>query len=100
MRMEVGVLFMYHKIKIGFLILIIFVCMSLLGCNRRVDKIDIADNEFIKVYSEVKFKEGTMYEIIDSETGVHYLMYVRFKNSVGGSITPRLNSDGSVMCDK
>ena len=58
------------------------------------------DNELIKVDSEVKFKEGIMYEIIDSETGVHYLMYVRFEHSVGGSITPRLNSDGTVMCDK
>lgn len=91
---------MYHKIKIVFLILIIFVCLSLLGCNRRAGKVDKVDNEIIKVNSEVKFKEGTMYEIIDSETGVHYLMYVRFDHSVGGSITPRLNSDGTVMCDK
>lgn len=91
---------MYHKIKIGFLILITFVCLALLGCDRRVGKVDKADNEIIKVDSEVKFKEGIMYEIIDSETGVHYLIYVRFEHSVGGSITPRLNSDGTVMCDK
>lgn len=90
---------MYHKIKIGFLILFIFVALLILGCGSDVDKVNELDNE-IKVDSEVKFKEGTMYEIIDSETGVHYLIYVRYKYSVGGSITPRLNSDGTVMCDK
>lgn len=60
----------------------------------------LSENEIIKVDSEVKFKEGIMYEITDSETGVHYLIYVRFVHSVGGSITPRLNSEGTVMCDK
>lgn len=90
---------MHNKIKIGFLILFIFVSLLLLGCGSDVGKVNELDNEF-KVDSEVKFKEGTMYEIIDSETGVHYLIYVRFGNSVGGSITPRLNSDGTVMCDK
>lgn len=53
--MKVEVILMYHKI--GFLILIIFVCLSLLGCNRRVGKEDKADNELIKVDSEVKFKK-------------------------------------------
>ena len=90
---------MYHKIKIVFLIFFIFLSLLLLGCGSDVDKVNELDNE-IKVDSEVKFKEGTMYEIIDSETGVHYLIYVRFEHSVGGSITPRLNSDGTVMCDK
>lgn len=90
---------MQNKIKIGFIILFIFVSILLLGCGSDVGKVNEPDNEF-KVVSEVKFKEGIMYEIIDSETGVHYLIYVRFKHSVGGSITPRLNSDGTVMCDK
>lgn len=90
---------MKDKIKIGFLILFIFVSLLLLGCGTDVGKVNELDNE-IKVDSEVKFKQGIMYEIIDSETGVHYLIYVRFGNSVGGSITPRLNSDGTVMCDK
>lgn len=90
---------MYHKIKIGFLIIFIFLSLLLLGCGSNVDKVNELNNE-IKVVSEVKFKEGVMYEIIDSETGVHYFIYVRFNNSVGGSITPRLNSDGTVMCDK
>ena len=90
---------MQNKIKIGFIILFIFVSILLLGCGSDVDKVNELNNE-IKVESEVKFKEGTMYEIIDSETGVHYLIYVRFDHSVGGSITPRLNPDGTVMCDK
>lgn len=34
------------------------------------------------------------YEFIDPDTGVHYL------NLYKGGITPRLNSDGNVMCDK
>lgn len=31
-------------------------------------------------------------EFVDPDTGVHYLIYDRY-----GGITPRLNSDGSVM---
>lgn len=87
-------------VKIKTVLMIIILCQFLVGCNSKVDEVDKANKEIIKVEREVKFKEGSMYEVIDSETGVHYLVYVRFKYSVGGSITPRLNSDGSVMCDK
>ena len=34
------------------------------------------------------------YEFIDPDTGIHYWYLYK------GGITPRLNSDGSVMCDK
>lgn len=41
-----------------------------------------------------KINGSYVYEFIDSDTGVHYLYLYK------GGITPRLNSDGSVMCDK
>ena len=42
-----------------------------------------------------------IYEYVDPETGVHYLIY---SNHVGrggaGGMTPRLNADGSIMVDE
>ena len=41
-----------------------------------------------------KINGSYVYEFIDSDTGVHYLLSSR------GGMIPRLNSDGSIMCDK
>ena len=42
-----------------------------------------------------------VYDYTDPETGVHYLICSEHQFSYGMSgITPRLNSDGSVMVDK
>lgn len=38
-------------------------------------------------------------ELIDNETGVHYLVFEDKYNDTT-SITPRYNSDGTIMCDK
>lgn len=41
-----------------------------------------------------------VYEFIDPDTGVHYWIYSHGAGYVGmGGITPRLNSDGSIMVD-
>lgn len=42
-----------------------------------------------------------MFEYVDPETGVHYLLLVR-KDGYGGmgGITPRLDKSGQVMIDK
>ena len=42
-----------------------------------------------------------IYEFVDPDTGVHYWIYSHSEGYSGmGGITPRLNSDGSIMCDK
>lgn len=41
------------------------------------------------------------YEFIDPETGVHYWVYSHGAGYTGmGGMTPRLNSDGTVMVTK
>lgn len=51
-----------------------------------------------KTSSIAKIHNSDIFEFIDSDTGVHYLIYSH-KVSYGGTggITPRLNSDGTVM---
>lgn len=42
-----------------------------------------------------------VYDYVDPETGVHYLIYSRKNCDAGmGGITPRLNPDGSIMVDE
>ena len=42
-----------------------------------------------------------IYEFIDPDTGVHYWVYSHQEGYSGmGGMTPRLNSDGSVMVNK
>lgn len=40
------------------------------------------------------------YEYVDPDTGVHYLALYSENNGDVTSLTPRLNSDGTVMVDK
>ncbi len=48
-----------------------------------------------------KIYNSDIYEFIDPDTGVHYWIYSYVAGYAGmGGMTPRLNSDGSVMCDK
>lgn len=47
-----------------------------------------------------KLYNDDIYEFIDPDTGVHYLVYSRSAPSKGmGGITPRLNANGSIMVD-
>lgn len=42
-----------------------------------------------------------VYDYVDPETGVHYLIYSHKSYNAGmGGITPRLNPDGSIMVEK
>lgn len=51
--------------------------------------------------STPKIFNKDIYEFIDSDTGVHYWIYSHASGYSGmGGMTPRLNSDGSIMCDK
>ena len=49
-------------------------------------------------YSD-NFISANVYDYVDPETGVHYLIFRdNHPNGMGG-ITPRLNSDGTIMVD-
>ena len=41
-----------------------------------------------------KINNNDIYEFIDPDTGVHYWIYSHYNE---GGMTPRLNSDGTVM---
>ena len=48
-----------------------------------------------------KIYNNDIYEFVDPDTGVHYWIYSHSEGYSGmGGMTPRLNSDGSIMCDK
>lgn len=61
---------------------------SLVGCSVPEDTESSESNSISKINGSY------VYEFIDSDTGIHYLLSIR------GGMIPRLNSDGSIMCDK
>ena len=78
---------MKNKVLIAIIGLVMM--FSLVGCGNGVqsDESDIAT-----------LSGNYMYEFIDHETGVHYLVYsFQDVHNGAGGITPRLNADGSVM---
>mgnify|MGYP004455866583 CR=1 FL=1 len=80
--------------KKKFLTLLICICMcfGLLGCS--VPHASQTSNE----WKAQEVNNNDIYEFIDPDTGVHYWIYSRTGGYAGmGGITPRLNSDGTVM---
>lgn len=76
--------------KICFILLCIFMCIGLVGCTTGTT----TSNEG----STPKIYNSDIYEFVDPDTGVHYWVYSHPSGYSGmGGITPRLNSDGSVM---
>lgn len=71
------------------LVLCIGTCFALVGCN-----VSQTSNE----WKAEEVNNNDIYEFIDPDTGVHYWIYSRSGGYAGmGGITPRLNSDGTVM---
>jgi lipoprotein len=89
------------KIKhIGITIATFILMFSLVGCGILHD---INDNTASATESKIQNYSSNdgIYEFVDPDTGVHYLVYCHgLGNSGMGGITPRLNADGSVMVDK
>jgi hypothetical protein len=54
-------------------------------------------NERFKVKSEQTFGMGSIQIVVDTETGVNYLVNV---NMSGNSMTPLLDKKGKVVIDK
>lgn len=71
------------------LVVCIGTCFALAGCNASQ-----TSNE----WKAQEVNNNDIYEFIDPDTGVHYWIYSRTESYAGmGGITPRLNSDGTVM---
>lgn len=87
---------MKRRIIIGLLIATLAFSQS--GCTLESE---VAQTSVKEMYDEGMYDEGMydedMYEFIDPDTGVHYWV---FSHRAGeGGITPRLNSDGTIMVD-
>ena len=73
-------------------------CTLLVGCS--ID-IDMEEPEASKEESILKIDNNDIYEFVDPDTGVHYWIYSHHEGGGGmGGMTPRLNSDGTVMVTK
>lgn len=82
-----------------FSLVLVFV---LAGCSLD-DALDDFYNRHEGQQREVRYASYShcVYDYVDSETGVHYLLYSFYDaNGATGGITPRLNPDGSIMVDK
>lgn len=78
--------------KILVLLLSACMCFALVGCD--VPHETQTSNE----RSISKINNNDIYEFIDPDTGVHYWIYSHYGGYSGmGGMTPRLNSDGTVM---
>lgn len=67
---------------------------SLVGCG-------VTGTETSNSGTTSKIYNSDIYEFVDPDTGIHYWIYSHKAGYSGmGGMTPRLNSDGSIMCDK
>ncbi len=71
--------------------LCVAIMLALSACN--AEKHETANGKEL-----TSMRYGDVYDFIDPDTGVHYLIYDRTTGYAGkGGITPRLNADGSIM---
>lgn len=73
-------------------------CVNMTGCSD--DSIADKSEYDIREISGGQFKY-CFYDFVDKDTGVHYIVYNNSGYYGGaGGITPRLNTDGTVMVTK
>lgn len=88
------------KNLIAFLSTILFIFV--LGCTISSVFLSTLENNKEEISGETtsisELPNKNIYEYIDPQTGVHYLIYSCKSGNAGmGGITPRLNADGTVM---
>ncbi len=82
------------KKKLCGLVMCFLLCTALVGCN-------VSETETTGNASITEINGSNIYEFVDQDTGVHYLIYsCKLSNAGMGGITPRLNPDGTVMTTK
>lgn len=83
------------KKKFMISVLVVAILFSLAGCSSREGVKTSNSGTTSKIYND------DIYEFVDPDTGIHYWIYSHKAGYGGmGGMTPRLNPDGSVMCDK
>lgn len=93
------------------ILLLLSVSGALVGCSELNETTEKEDNtgifeELNKQAKEIynmpsSIDSQSMYDYVDPETGVHYLIYsARGSDGWAGGMTPRLNADGSLMVDE
>lgn len=84
---------MKRRLIVGLLVAIL--AFSLSSCITKSESTQPVKDQIVK-----EIYNNNMYEFIDPDTGVHYWIYSHCAGSAGmGGMTPRLNSDGSIMVD-
>lgn len=79
-------------------LLIILTASHMTGCLGQASASDKIDSRFYKVDSEYSGSpDGYFYEIVDTTTGVHYLVFHQYG---GGGLAPMYNSDGSIKVEE
>ena len=79
------------KKKLCGLVMCFLLCTAFIGCSASE-----TNNASI-----TEIHNSDIFEFVDKDTGVHYLIYSRRLTDGGmGGITPRLNPDGTVMTTK
>ncbi len=82
------------KKKIIAVVLGLTLCLGMTGCASL--EVQSGDDG-----NTTKIQNSDIYEFVDPETGVHYWVYSHNEGYGGmGGMTPRLNSDGTVMVTK
>jgi len=76
--------------------------LAIVGCDMQdVSNVEASVNSNIKLYAKTDMTEmGSsmeMYEVVDGETGVHYMVLNRYNG--GAAITPMYNADGTLKID-
>lgn len=76
--------------------------LAIVGCDmQEVSNVEASGNSNIKLYVKTDMtrmgSKTNMYEVVDEETGVHYMVLTRFDG--GAAITPLYNADGTLKID-
>ena len=89
------------KLEIFFIVLCIGILVVVMWLNNCYKGFTLENNkEEIsgETTSISELPNEYVYEYIDAQTGVHYLVYSRKSGNAGmGGMTPRLNADGTIM---
>lgn len=78
------------------LILLVGVFGVLVGCGLQTNSSSTESQPSSNIETLGKYS-ATVYDFVDEETGVHYLIYTM--GGYRGGITVRYNADGTIMVD-
>ena len=83
------------SIKLGLVgLTTIATTLAIMGCDvNEVNEVEASADKNIKIYGKSRYFDFEAYEIVDEDTGVHYLIVADVD---GISVTPMYSADGSL----